>query len=195
MITTTSNNIHWNYYLALENDLDKVSRYIEFHPNNFETFSIELGHILLSASSEVDVILKQICELIKPESNCNNINKYKEIIVRDLNELIDEKIFVNRFGLEFQPWENWVENENPNWWRSYNNVKHQRNHFYHEANLQNTLNAVGALLIVTVYLYQLEFSKEREKKLSLTKTTEKLKPSSNLLRLKDKYYQYPTYIY
>ena len=53
--------IHWNYFLALESDLAQVSRYIEFDSNNYRTYSIELSHLLLASSSEVDVIAKGIC--------------------------------------------------------------------------------------------------------------------------------------
>ena len=45
--------LHWNYYIALEQDLAKLSRYIEFAEGNFSTYSIELAHLLLAASSEV----------------------------------------------------------------------------------------------------------------------------------------------
>ena len=37
--------LHWNYYLALESDLEKVARYIEFTQDNFGAYSIELAHI------------------------------------------------------------------------------------------------------------------------------------------------------
>jgi hypothetical protein len=35
---------HWNYFLALEKDLETVSRYIEFSRDNLNTYSIELAH-------------------------------------------------------------------------------------------------------------------------------------------------------
>ncbi len=74
---------HWNYFLAIEKDLEHLSRYIEFAKDNLGTYSIELTHILLSASSEIDVIMKQLCTLINPSKTTNNINDYKEIIKKD----------------------------------------------------------------------------------------------------------------
>jgi len=44
-------NIHWNYYLAIENDFEKISRYIEFTEANNATFSIELARIIMSGNS------------------------------------------------------------------------------------------------------------------------------------------------
>ena len=51
--------LHWNYFLALENDLAKTSRYIEFHEDNLQVFSIELAYLLFAAAPEVDVILTE----------------------------------------------------------------------------------------------------------------------------------------
>lgn len=71
---------HWNYFLALEKDLKNISRYIEFSKDNEETYSIELSHILLSASSEVDVVMKLLCEQIDSSAPRENINNYRDII-------------------------------------------------------------------------------------------------------------------
>lgn len=61
MITFKTTMLHWNYFLAIEKDLENLSRYIEFDESNLKTYSIELTHILFSASSEVDVVMKQLC--------------------------------------------------------------------------------------------------------------------------------------
>ncbi|GEM_PF-733291 len=42
---------HWNYYLAIESDLENLTRYIEFHPDNFATYSIENAKLLMTATS------------------------------------------------------------------------------------------------------------------------------------------------
>src|SRR2546421_703693 len=60
--------LHWNYFLALESDVARVARFIEFQPANFGTFSIELGRILLAASSEVDVVAKLVCSQLEPKA-------------------------------------------------------------------------------------------------------------------------------
>ena len=60
MITFGTPKHHWNYFLAIEKDLEHLSRYIEFSDANLGTYSIELTHLLLSASSEVDVVMMNI---------------------------------------------------------------------------------------------------------------------------------------
>lgn len=40
------------------------------------------------------------------------------------------------------------------WWKAHNNVKHRRNSAFAEANLKNTLNAVGGLYVLVLHLYR-----------------------------------------
>lgn len=188
MITFGTPKHHWNYFLAIEKDLENLSRYIEFSNANLGTYSIELTHILLSASSEVDVIMKQLCSLVVPTQAANNINDYKNIIQAHLQDFINEEICIDRFGLSYKPWKNWNGTQNPNWWRSYNNVKHQRNNHFNEANLQNTINAVGALLLTVVYYYKHAFSNEAKYSIDFKETTIQLQPESSFMRIKANYY-------
>lgn len=78
-----------------------------------------------------------------------------------MNEYPDfatEEVVIPRYNMNFKPWETWSVGENPNWWRSYNKVKHYRNEHFEEANLKNTLNAVGGLLLTVIYYYKQVYS-------------------------------------
>lgn len=188
MINFRTPKHHWNFFLAIEKDLENLSRYIEFADANLKTYSIELTHLLLSASSEVDVIMKQLCLLIDPMQTTNNINEYKGIIQRNIEGFINEEICIDRFGLSYRPWESWEGTENPAWWHSYNKVKHQRNNYYDEANLQNTINAVGALLLTVVYYYKYSFTAEAGHEINFRETTHQLQPESSFMRINANYY-------
>src|SRR5438132_12157267 len=76
-IAATPAKLHWNYFLALERDMESASRYIEFCEANFSIFSIELAHLLFAAASEVDVVAKLLCKQIAPGASPKNINDYK----------------------------------------------------------------------------------------------------------------------
>lgn len=184
-IQVNGNHVHWNYYIALEQDLAKVSRFIEFSEENFGTYSIELAHLLLAASSEVDVVLKALCNIKKTGVVHKNIDAYKETIKAELPDLINEKSYIHRYGLELEPWINWSGETNPLWWRSYNNVKHERNEYFHEANLKNTINSVSALGLAVLYYYREVFSEEREH--SFQEVTARLLPQSSLIEFDDRY--------
>jgi hypothetical protein len=161
MIGFTKSHLHLNYFLALEADLARVSRYVEFCQANLGVFSIELAHLLLSAASEVEVMAKCVCKQLQPSARPDNINKYRSILhsaVRTgkINDLTGIQVAIPRYGMTFTPWENWFAPKNPDWWKSYNNVKHQRDAHFNEATLQHAVNAVAGLLILNYIYYRIE---------------------------------------
>ena len=186
----TKNKLHWNYFLALEKDLETLSRYVEFSENNFNVYSIELAHLLFAAASEVDVMAKCICEILSPTAPRDNINDYRSIILDSahLPSIPAMQVFIPRYGMKLTPWENWAVGNNPDWWRSYNNVKHERNQHFDEATLKNALNALGGLLILNFHFYRFVLAGSVENLLQPKDTTRGLKPDSTLLRLPDHYY-------
>lgn len=190
MISTTNSKIHWNYFIALEKDVETASRYVEFCEPNFDVYSIELAHLLFAAASEVDVIAKLLCERLQPTARRNNIDDYRSILVAKLSDLPTIEVSIARYGLSFKPWSNWLDrkNDNPLWWRSYNEVKHQRDTHFDKATLKNALNALGALLILVYYYYSYELAPSSIERLSPKDTTRELKPESTLFTLPENYY-------
>ncbi len=198
MISTVTSKHHWNYFLSLEDDLAKIARYIEFNEPNLPTYSIELARILLSTSSEVDVILKQLCFFLDKDAKANNITHYQNIVKLHIKDFCNEKVFIHRYGFEFTPWEAWNQGENPPWWKSHTQVKHHRHEFFNEATLENAITAMGGLYVAVVYFYLYKFQEEYQKKsiaIDMNKTCELLKPSPTLFQFKAEYHRHPTYFY
>ncbi len=186
MIAASPKNIHLDYYLTLESDLERISRYIEFHEFNFGTFSIELAHQLLSSSSEVDVVMKQLCHFLSPDSKANNINDYKKIVKAHAPEIISMPVVSEKFRLKLTPWENWHSDSNPDWWGSYNNVKHERGKYFNEANLKNLLNSIAELLVINIFLnHHLICSGNPDWPYSLADTIREFTPHNTLFKLDD----------
>ncbi len=182
-------NIHWNYYLAIENDFEKISRYIEFAEANNSTFSIELARIIMASSQEIDGIMKKLCSLLDSDLPAGNINDYREIIKKNLMELTRERAYIPRFGMSSDPWENWnLGDSNSDWWRANNNIKHDRTQHLGDANLKNAFNAVGALLITTLYYYKTERERVNGIPITWQDFTFRLKPKSSLFILNSDYY-------
>jgi len=155
VIQTHKIESHWNYLLAIERDLDELSRYVEFDEKNFDCFSIEIARILLATGAEVDVVCKQICSVVKPESPAKNINDYRANIKSAFPRIPQFKVLLPRFGLTLTPWDEWKKADGvPFWWTAYNKIKHQRDSVYHRANLNNALNAVAGLFVMVLYLYK-----------------------------------------
>ena len=184
-------NLYWNYFVAIERDFENLSRFIEFSEKNYDTFSIELARLLIASSSETEVVLKDLCKII--DNSFLNIKKpniidIKNFIGKHCENLIVEPFFIDRYDIKRQPFIDWKSNKILKWWDSYNNVKHNRNSNFNEANLRNVIDAMGALLISNFY-YQL-YSKQyySEDGITIDRVLEELEPRSVFLRLENDYY-------
>lgn len=155
-IRVKESKAHWNYFLALESDVVRLSRFIEFREDNFGTYSIELARLLMTAAAEADVVAKLVCKTLKPASPRRNIAHYASIILPAEPKLVRLTILIPRFGLTLQPWISWKPDAPPMWWTANNQVKHHRDTGFHEANLGNVLNAVSGLFSLTIFHYALE---------------------------------------
>lgn len=187
-ITTTGGKLHWNYLLALDRDMEAVSRYIEFATPNLGVYSIELAHLLFAAASEVDVLAKLVCKQNAPSERPRNIDDYKPIILRAFPDLPTTAAYVPRYGMSFAPWDNWSGTTNPDWWRAYNNVKHERDRHFQEATLKNALNAIGGLMILTFHYYTRAFGNMPSPNLDRRTVTRQLVPSTGLIRFDESWY-------
>lgn len=153
-IEETKSLLHWNYFIALESDVERLARFVEFTGNNFGTYSIEMAHLFLTAASEVDVVAKQLCSFVDAAASPANIEQYRAVLRRCLPEMEDSLVTIPRYGLDLRPWSNWREDETPDWWRAHNKVKHQRGEHFALANLKNVLNAMAGLFLLVLYYYR-----------------------------------------
>jgi len=145
---------HWNYFLAIERDLEMLARYVEFDPKNFPCFSIEIARLLLAAAAEVDIVCKQICRRANPSSKAGKIDDYRDEIVQLFPKFSAHPVLIPRFELTLQPWDEWTKKDGvPLWWTAYNKIKHERATEFGRANLKNALNAVAGLFIAVLHLH------------------------------------------
>lgn len=181
-INTSYSLDHWNYFLALEKDLENLSRYVEFCQSNFKCHSLEIVRMLLAAASEVDVVAKKLCQKINTGSSADNINQYRDEIKSIYPNMPNFKVIIPRFGLDLAPWLNWNHNRGvPLWWTAYNKVKHHRDTHFDRANLENVLNAVSGLFVITLYFY-----KEKAENAELI-------PMQSLLRVREENFRETTF--
>lgn len=147
---------HWNYFLAIEQDVDNLSRYVEFSQSNFASYSIEIARILMTSTQEIDVLMKQICNHLG--NNSKDEQGYCSFISGQFPKLPSIEVEVARYGLRFKPFCDWASNKTPIWWTANNKVKHQRHTHYNQASLENMLNSVCGLLIANLYYYEVVLS-------------------------------------
>ncbi len=152
-IQRQSSLIHWNFFLAVEEDLLRLARFVDFSGND-DAYSIEIARLFLSSCAEVDVVLKQLCKALNSASSAKSIDKYFPQISESIPNFIEFEVQAPRFGLILHPWQDWTQFQAPFWWQHHNKVKHWRHDHFEKANLKNCLNAVAALYVSVLYLYK-----------------------------------------
>jgi len=151
---------HWRYFISLEDEIVKISRFVEISKDNYGVYSIELTKLFLSICSEVGVVAKLLCKEVdlslfnKERGNCNpTIDTYRTVIRAKFPKFHEAKVKIPFYNLSFMPWEAFKDNTSPAWWKQYNGVKHERNLNFKNANLENVLSSMSGLMMLLVYLY------------------------------------------
>ncbi len=183
---------YWDYFCALESDLKLLSRYVDFSEDNLNTYSIELTRLLLSSCSEIDVILRHICKKLSGNSKADNINKYYNELIKDLPNIFCESVIIGSNFNSIKPLEKWTAERSPNWWKMRNQVEHERNKHYQDANLKNVLDSMSALFITVHYYYKLVLTQammdHRGNQFSWKDLTQVLNSDVKLLKFEADYY-------
>jgi len=153
-------DLHWKYFLTVDQDLSLMSRYIEFSEDNFDVYSIELVRLFLSVCSEIDIVMKTLCESYCEESYNRemkgrrnpNIDVYRSVINQRFDLFYSIDVEIPKCSISRTPWKKFSEEGNPSWWQAHNDVKHSRRTNYQKANLANVIDAGAGLLVAIVYL-------------------------------------------
>ncbi len=149
---------HWDYLQAIDRDLEVTSRYVDFAEANMHTYSTELTRMYLAICSEIDVVAKQLTRKIDQKAKTKGIDDYRAVIPLGYQHFCEFAVNVRRLGSSLTPWKDWTGG-NPQWWKSYNDVKHHRHLHYAEANLKNVLHAACGLYVLVFYFYYEAFQK------------------------------------
>lgn len=145
-------HVHWNFFLALEEDVERLARFVDLSGNN-ATYSIEIARLLLGACAETDVVLKQLVCRLEPGCRAEKLGGYFVPLVTRLPNFRKFEATIPRFGVKLRPWSGWRQDRAPLWWSAHNKVKHERHDHFIQANLKNCLNAVAGLYAATLHLY------------------------------------------
>lgn len=165
---------YYRYYLSLESDFLATERFVTIDLDNSNTFSVEYIKLFQTICGEVEAVSKYLCAMLDEEAKCENFTDCCKIIITS-NRLFEracttvpqlERVIIAPFlnwnfsikqtkgGKEF------IESNNPEWWKKYNKVKHNRTgldsstgvYNYKFANQRNVLNALAALYILNSYI-------------------------------------------
>ncbi|MBN1215214.1 MAG: hypothetical protein JXA99_07190 [Candidatus Lokiarchaeota archaeon] len=75
---------------------------------------------------------------------------------KDELKLTTQEVFLLESNFKFTPWENWTNENSPEWWKKYNDIKHNRaeKDNYKQANLFNVLSSLAGLCVLEKYFYK-----------------------------------------
>jgi hypothetical protein len=67
----------------------------------------------------------------------------------------EHEIEIPRYGLSYRPWGAWSSSGSPFWWgKGYDKIKHERDRYFENANLENAIMATAGLLCTLMYYYE-----------------------------------------
>lgn len=150
-------NLYWTNYLLIEKEFRESLIYVSLDEINYNTFSSSYLKLMLQLGSEIDNVF-QLLSILNNQNDNDKIKKYYDMVNLHISTLFNQevKVFNNEISL-LKPFENWNENEAPEWWRSYQEIKHNRTEIkngianYKKANLKNILNCLSALFLLLMY--------------------------------------------
>lgn len=151
-------NPYYAYYSEIEKSFLETERYVAIDSLNYKTYSVRYNWLIQSICSEVDSIFKVIAKKIS-KKKYKSINEYYVFAKDYIPTLFNNTLEVSMRNVSITPFINWTGTQSPSWWGVYNGIKHNRDqcdndgiYNYQKANLENTLNALGALYLLENYL-------------------------------------------
>lgn len=163
--------LYWKNYISIEKEFVQTLNYVALDEENYNVFSSAYIKILLQIGSEIDIVTKSFCIFHDKSLKLKNINDYRCEIMKRETDFGNTKVIVLQGNdiCPIKPWEVWNDNNcigkdiNPNWWKVYNKVKHNRTDsgtiedvdkdYYKFANLKYTLFALAGLYQLLIYYY------------------------------------------
>lgn len=133
-------------------DLFELFNYVEPNDVNLNTYSHRLYELLLRTATELEANCKGVLEsngYVRPGGSNLNIMDYFKI--ENVAHLSGYEVTFERWPNHvFKPFDAWNAGTFAPlpWYQGYNHVKHNRFTHFSEANLENVMNAIAALLCI-----------------------------------------------
>jgi hypothetical protein len=133
-----------------------TGRYVEITPDHYQVYSVEYGKILQAVGIEIEVVCNRLCACLEPSINFRHasMEDYRQVITAHFPRFYLMDISVDGYKINLQPWIEWHNARHPLWWEACENIRYNRFISYKEANLQNTLNALAALMGLLLYYFK-----------------------------------------
>jgi len=177
-------------FLLILEDLKKLFEYIEPSSESLTTFSFRIHELLMRTCIEIEANFKAILTENTYTPNTNsygddiyNISIYK--LINKTHHLSSYQVTLPIWNGEikiFEPFKNWSKDDTTqqrlNWWKAYNESKHNRHEKFKDANLENLLNAISALLILLASQFKdIDFLPKNSTRITAGSSPDNMEPS------------------
>jgi len=139
----------YRYFLLLENELARILRVIEPEASNLKVFGLELARLLVSSCAQFEVVAKLFCAERAAGVGTDGIDQICAALSTASPRFRDAQAFVLWRTERLSPFRDWQPGQTPAWWQAYNKVKHDPALQMPRATLENVLNAVAGLGLLT----------------------------------------------
>ena len=133
-------------------------------------------------------MLKAYCQKLNMNTSARGIESYLSTINAHNSEFLNAEVGILHYGMRSKPFVDWAVGKPPLWWTANNKVKHHRTTDFNRASLKNTYNALCALEVSIIHLYQVELI-ELGKDCGWSDVTKLLVPKPRLFIPTNGYYQ------
>lgn len=134
-------------YEELEIEFLEFEKIVPYSTEAENTYSPKLRPILQTACTDIEGVLKFLIEFLKKKPKQKNfMDMFKQL--NSKNMLSIQKVSHRESRCIFTPFELGCNRYAPFWWRAYNKTKHELPEGAKCATIENTINALGALLIL-----------------------------------------------
>ena len=136
-------------------DLDSIFKVVSPHKNQDSVYGHSIRNIIILACTELDSRMHHILtnNAVRPIGKYFQMKDYYKL--KNALRLDEYSLSFYRYGdLDvYYPFSEWEKNSELSWYNAYNNVKHNREDKFPDANLKNAINAIMALCIIAIAQY------------------------------------------
>lgn len=141
---------HWRYFLLLESDFEVALRYVDPDPRNRAVFSLEFAKQLLAICAQFESIARLLCGDSVVPSKLRSLSALYNAIAPTAPGLTAWSTTFLLQNERIAPFKDWGPSTTPAWWRSYNSIKHHPLSHPDAATLENVLNSLAGLGLLTI---------------------------------------------
>jgi len=146
--------IVWELYQSLEKEFLSYLEYVPLTPQHYDVWSYPLVNLFNNIGSSVDSFFKNAiyCESLNDYPNIDEIRAKDQHTMKTYRDIFETQYMISNkqiFELwnfsSVYPFGDWKNNNVPDWWSRYTDIKHDRFRNKERATLKATIDALAGL--------------------------------------------------